>query len=359
MKFTKKIMSLALAATMAFSLAACGSNGSSSSPSSSASSSAAGSATGSGSFGDGSKCFMTIAAPPSTSALYSFWVGLGDSLTSVYKNIKPTVSESQGIVAITKSIRQGDADIGNSGASTDYESYTGTGSFKGDADKNLRILFYYEVTWEMFCVDASSNITDVTGLNGKKFNPGGTGGSAEALCDDIMNVLNIHPNYFAASQSDAADAYANKEIVGTTKLGPTVDSYVMQLDASIPIRMLSLTDDQIAQIQKAYPYLISGTIPANTYKGVDKDVKVVGTLQGCQLEKDTYSQEEQYELCKAVFEDGASSWQSAYPSGAQNDLCKLTLESSVPLSAGTVQYLTEKGYTVPQNLIPPEYTPVK
>ena len=30
-----------------------------------------------------------------------------------------------------------------------------------------------------------------------------------------------------------------------------------------------------------------------------------------------------------------------------------------PLQAGTVQYLVEKGYDVPENLIPPEYVPVQ
>ena len=38
----------------------------------------------------------------------------------------------------------------------------------------------------------------------------------------------------------------------------------------------------------------------------------------------------------------------------------MTLQAAAtPLHAGTVQYLTEKGYEVPANLIPPEYVPVK
>ena len=364
---TKRLLALALALAMVLSLAACGGSGGNS-----GSGSGGGSDSGSGApaqsdgaapsaegvFSDGSNRFLTVAAPPASSALYSFWVGLGDTLSGVYSNIKPTVSESQGAVAIAKSVRLGDADIGNSVSATDYENYHGLGVFDGEPNPDLRMLFYYEVTWEMFCVDGSTGITDITQLDGQRFNPGGTGTSAEAICKNMLGIFGTEPKYFDASQADASDAYSNREIVGTVKLGPAVDSYVMQLDAAIPISMISLTEDQVAKITAEYPYLISGTIPANTYNSVDYDVTVVGTPQGCQMLKDTFTQEEQYQMVKAVIEDGASVWQSAYPTGAGNDLCALTLQSSVPLAAGTVQYLVEKGYDVPAEIIPEEYVPV-
>ncbi len=356
----KKLAAIVLAGVLALSLAACGGSGASSAPAASGgdTSGAAPEINNAGTFGNGDTYFMTIAAPPASSALYSFWVGLGDSISGVYSNIKPTVSESQGAVAITKSVRLGEAELGNSVSATDYENYYGKGTFDGDPNPDARMLFYYEVTWEMFCVDAKEGITDISQLDGRRFNPGGTGTAAEQICKNILGLYGANPDYFAASQADAADAYSNREIVGTVKLGPAVDSYVMQLDASIPISLISLTDEQVEKITTEYPYLISGVIPAGTYDSVDYDVQVVGTPQGCQLKKDTFTQEEQYQLCKAIFEDGASAWQSAYPTGAGNDLCELTLQSSIPLAAGTVQYLVEKGYDVPEEIIPEEYVPV-
>ena len=70
----------------------------------------------------------------------------------------------------------------------------------------------------------------------------------------------------------------------------------------------------------------------------------------------SFSQEMGYRLFKAMWEDGKSIWQSAYPVGATNDVPEMTLQAaSTPLHAGTVQYLKEHGYTVPAHLIPPEY----
>lgn len=357
----KRFLAILLALAMTLALCACGSSSPAPADSASQPADAAPAAPAEGEqelFGDGSDYYLTLAACPASSAMYPFWVSVGDILGTAFPNMHMTVSESQGAVAITKRVRSGECELGNAVSSTDYESYNGLGTFDGDADPDLRMLWYYEVTWEMMCVDAKAGITDVTGLDGQKFNPGGTGTSAEAIARNIAGVLGFEPNYFAASQSDAADAYSNREIVGTIKLGPTVDSYVMQLNAALPIDIISLTDEQIDTIRASYPYLVSGTIPAGTYDGVDHDTQVVGTPQGCQTRVGNFTQQEQYQIFKAVMEDHADMWHAAYPVGAENDVIGLTLQSPVPLAAGTVQYLVEHGYEVPENLIPPEYVPV-
>lgn len=302
--------------------------------------------------------YWTVAAPPASSALYVFWVGMGDAVASAYPHYKITVSESQGAVAITKAVRNGDADLGNSVSATDYESYNGKGTFEGKPKKNARMVFYYEVTAEMYCVTRDSGIKTLADLQGKRFNPGGTGTSAEDIAKKIANLFNIKPDWFTASQADAADAYANREIVGTVKLGPVVDSYIMQLDAALPVDIINLTDEQINKIREAYPYLIKVKVPAGTYKSIPYEVQTVGTPQGCQTTSDL-PQEDGYNICKAMFETAKSTWQAAYPTGKDNDFVALTLASTVPLHAGTVQYFHEKGIEVPAHLIPEEYVPVK
>jgi TRAP transporter TAXI family solute receptor len=298
--------------------------------------------------------YLTFAAPPASSALYPYWVAVGKAIQTTYPEYQISVSESQGAVDITKRVRTGEADVGNSVSSTDYENYYGEGTFEGDPNDKLRMIWYYEVTAEMFCVSKDSGITQLSDLDGQKFNPGGTGTSAAAITYNIMDLLGIQPNYFEAGQADAADAYANRQVVGTVKLGPVVDSYIMQLGAALPVNLINMSDEEIDTILEAYPYLITVTIPAGTYEGVDTDVKTVGTPQGAQTTSDL-PQEDGYKMIKAMLEDGKGVWQAAYPTGADNDYIALTLQSSVPLHAGTVQYLKEKGVDVPANLIPPEY----
>lgn len=344
----KKFLQAALAGILAVSLTGCGG---ASTPS----------ADGSGdtkATDKASNVFWTVAAPPGSSALYPYWVSLGEAISGVYPQYKITVSESQGAIAITKSVRNGDADFGNSVSATDYESYHGVGTFDGQPFEDARILFYYEVTGEIFCVTKDSGITNLAGLDKEKFNPGGTGTSAEDICKKIMDLFGYAPQYFTASQADASDAYSNREIVGTVKLGPIVDSYVMQLDAAVPVNIINMTDEEITKIKEEYPYLIEVTIPGGTYDNIPDDVKTVGTPQGCQTTA-ALSQQDGYNICKAIFDEGKDIWQAAYPTGADNDYVALTLASTVPLHAGTVQYFEEIGVEVPAELIPSEYVPAK
>ena len=352
MRKSKKFMALVMASAMV--LSACGGSSSGSGDS--------GNAAGGGNqaAASGEKVedvYWTVQSCPSSSAMYPFWVSFGEAVPSVFPQYKITVSEGQGAVAITKAVRNGDADLGNSVSATDYENYMGLGTFEGDPFKDDRMLFYYEVTGEMLCVTKESGIKSLSDFAGKKFCPGGTGTAAESICKNIFEMFGGAPDYFIASQNDAADAYANREIVGTVKLGPTQDSYVMQLGAAVPVNIISLSQEEIDKIIEKYPYLIEVVIPAGTYDGVDYEVHTVGTPQGCQTTK-ALPQQDGYNICKAMFDEAADAWKAAYPVGAENDLVALTLASSVPLHAGTVQYLTEIGVEVPENLIPEEYVPV-
>lgn len=300
------------------------------------------------------KQYFTFAAPPSSSALYPYWVAVGKAISTACPEYNISVSESQGAVDIAKRVSDGQVQVGNSVASTDYECYNGKGAFDGKPFDQLRILWYYEMTANQMVVSQDSGIKTLSDLNGKKFNPGGTGTSAEQLTKDVMDVMGIEPNYFEAGQSDAAEAYSSRQVVGTVKFGTINDSYIMQLAAARPINLINFSDDEMKKIMTAYPYLQPVKIPANTYTGVDYDVQTPGCMMGSQTTSNL-SQEDGYKMIKAMCEGGKEVWQAAYPSGADNDILALSLKSSIPLAAGTVQYLKEKGYDVPQNLIPPEY----
>lgn len=99
-------------------------------------------------------------------------------------------------------------------------------------------------------------------------------------------------------------------------------------------------------------------MPANAYEGVDYEIQTLCTYQGIQVDM-SFSQELVYKMWKARWEDYADTWKTAYVNGANNNVPEMTLQAAkTPLHAGTVQYLTELGYEVPEELIPEEYVPV-
>lgn len=302
---------------------------------------------------------LTLSAVASSSGLFPYCVAIGKVISTYVPEFQITVSESGGNVDNTQQLRNGEIKIANSISNTDYESYTGTGTFDGSPFEDFRILWYYESSPIQICVAADSGIETIWDLDGKKFNPGGIGTAASVVTHAALDALDIHPDYFEAGQADAADAYANRQIVGTVKTGPYPDSYIMQLNTSRPVKILDISDEDMEKILEAIPSIKSTIVPAGSYDGVDYDAQCMSTYQGIQVSMD-FSQEDGYRMWKAMWEDGKDIWQKAYAVGADNNIPELTLTAaSTPLHAGAVQYLKELGYTVPEELIPPEYEEVE
>lgn len=301
--------------------------------------------------------YITFAAPPATSSYYAYWVALAKAVQETNPEYRVSVSESTGAVDIAKKIRNGLAPLGNSQSNSDYENFHGLGVFDGKPLPEARIMWYFDETPIMFIVRKSENIKSMADLEGKRLHPGTTGGATALITKQMMEVLGIKPDYFEAGQASGADAVTNRQITGTVKAaqGTGADSYALQIQANVDIDMVSLAEDEVALIHEKVPYLIPAKIPGGLYEGIDEDVRVVKTFMGATTTS-KLTQKEGYDIIKAMDSiEGRKIWEAAFPSGAEADFAQLTLDSSVPLHAGTVQYLKEKGYDVPAKLIPEEY----
>ncbi len=302
--------------------------------------------------------YLTLSAVAASSGLFPYCVSIGEVLSKL-PELEITVAESGGNVANTQELRAGEISIANSISNTDYESYTGTGTtFTDDPFTDFRILWYYESTPIQVFVAADTGITSLKQLDGQSFNPGGTGTAASVVMHQALDTLGIHPNYFEAAQADAGDAYANRQIVGAVKTGSAPDSYIVQANTNRPVQLINYSDEELATVLEAIPSVTKGTVAAGSYEGVDYDVQTLCTYQGIQVDM-SFSQELVYRMWKAMWEEYPEIWKTAYTNGANNNVPEMTLQAaSTPLHAGTVQYLTELGYEVPPELIPPEYVPV-
>jgi len=349
----KKILAILLAVAMVMGMVACGS-----APAADAPAADAPAANGAPAEEKVETRYLTLSAVAASSGLFPYCVSLGECLSKL-PELDITVAESGGNVANTRELRIGEVSIANSISNTDYESYTGTGTtFTDDPFTDFRILWYYESTPIQVFVAEDTGISSLEELDGKDFNPGGTGTAAAVVMHAALDALDIHPNYFEAAQADAGDAYANRQIVGAVKTGSAPDSYIVQANTNRPVELLTYTDEQLATVLEAIPSVTTGTVPAGKYEGVDYEIQTLCTYQGIQVDM-TFSQELVYKMWKCMWEDHADIWKTAYVNGANNNVPEMTLQAAkTPLHAGTVQYLTELGYTVPADLIPPEYVPV-
>jgi TRAP transporter TAXI family solute receptor len=301
---------------------------------------------------------VSLFATDSSSSYYGYNVGIANAISTIYPEIQLSVVETGGSSDNMQRLSKGEGTMALGTSPSDYQTYFGEGDFKDMHNENIRALWYFVPSPFNFIVSASSGVDSFEDLAGKEFSFGGAGTSTEKVTTSVFEVLGITAKSHHGSMADAQAAFADRRIVGLTKSGNPPDSYVQKTAAEQDIKLLGLTDDQVKLIKEKLPYIGTGTIPAGSYEGVDSDVATAQFMMSILLDS-SVSQETGYKMWDAMWsEEGKKIWTNSFTAAANVDIPELTLQSAIPLHAGTVQFLKENGFDVPDELIPPEYKDV-
>ena len=300
---------------------------------------------------------ITWGLSPATSAYYAIYSSVAVGIQKANPNLNITVMETGGNADSARKLRDGICNVSNGNMQSDMELYLGMGNFAGEARPDLRALWYSHVSVYQWVATKDSGIKSLKDFNGKYMNPGGIGTQQVQISQGIFKLFNITPRIFEGNQSVASDAFQNRQIVGIAKLGPIPDSFLQQLQATQELEFINITDEEYQQILTIYPFVTHLKVPAGAYEKTGEWNTIA--LWGGTNALSSLPQEVGYALIKGFAEDAMADFIAAYPEGKNLNLLKQTLDSKIPLHAGTVQYLEEKGYTVPPELIPSEYVRVK
>jgi len=291
-----------------------------------------------------------------TSSHYVYVVSAGKAINTVSGDkVNITVVATGGAVDNLERIRRGQINMGIGTWATFYQAYHGIGKYKNDARPKIRVLWLYSVNAQNYVVRADSGITDLSGLNGKKFNPGLRGSATEQLVQQLLGTIGVKPDYFRASLSDAIAAVKDDRIAGYVKAGAglELDGSTQELRAFTKIRILNWSADRKAKVQEAMPFVGFVDIPEGKIPGVPAYSTVVQAI-GVISYDDSLTNDQAYEIVKGVNE-GRKYQEAAYPSLKGFDIPKMTMTlSKIPLHPGAVRYYREIGVTIPENLLPPE-----
>lgn len=298
---------------------------------------------------------LSVGTTNTSSSLYAYYTGLIKSVKQQAPEINMTIIETGATIDNITRLEKDQIDIGLVVMDGAYEAYIGTGKWKDNPQPELRTLFTYTENAVYYAVTEDSGVTNMQGLEGQKFNLGIKGSTTENQTTDILNLLKVNVIPYTSGVSDAVNAIKDGDLIGLTKtgVGTSGDATIMDLETSKTLRLLGYSDDEIKTIQVAYPWLRTTVIPAGIYDWQTEPVTTlaqqVGNVATTKLSVDTA-----YKITKAAFEEKKYQ-EDAYKSIKNLDFTTLTLDSPIPLHAGTVKYLKEKGVDVPQDLIPSEY----
>ncbi|MDD3344413.1 MAG: TAXI family TRAP transporter solute-binding subunit [Sulfurospirillaceae bacterium] len=291
---------------------------------------------------------VTLKAAKSSSSYYQMAVQIGESIAAATnKSVMMTIEESQGSV---QNVKEAPKRSGNYLFTTPPGLITlaqsGKAMFEKDDPKSyesVRALFPIPYLTMHFVVKADSNIKTFDDLNGKSLLIGkGSFGAKEAAKYIELFGLKDKTKLIDAELSGAVTALKNGQIDGFATSGSYPAPNVIEAAASTPIRLLNMSDAQIALTKQT-----KIIIPAGTYADVDVDVATT-TLPVGLYTTTAMSEALAYKITKAF-------WESKPKLEAQNIWWKAITPANLnmfttKLHPGALKYYNEIHATIPENL---------
>ncbi|MCF8482571.1 MAG: TAXI family TRAP transporter solute-binding subunit [Rhodospirillum sp.] len=302
---------------------------------------------------------ITLGATSSSSSFFAFHAAVSKALSvESGEGIRARVMETGASVDNLNLMRQGRIQLGHSTSFALSQSYFGKGPWeeKG-ADKDVRAVMSFNLSPQILAVRADAGIASPKDLEGKSFSSGIQGSSSAIEVQTALDAIGVTPEYQSSSLEDALTKVQDGRIVGLAKSSPapeTPDASLLRLQASVDTRILSFTDEQLAEIQEKAPLLVTFVVPPNTYENQDKPANVIGHTSGFAAPAST-DPDIIYYLWEAMTNQ-RDILGEVNPHWTEVDFVKLTLEGAppVPLHLGAYRWLKDHGADIPDKLVPPE-----
>ena len=187
-----------------------------------------------------------------------------------YPELNVQVEPGAALVNMEK-IRNDKADIGWSMTTVMSDAQKGEGQFAGkQTDKGLFVANFYPNVWQLV-VPASSDIKSVKDLKGQPVAlPSRGNTSLAAGWEYLLKVNGMTLNDLGAKSygpvSSNAEAVKNRQAMAAGWFTVVPASFVLDLGSAMPVRVLGVTDEEIAALRKLNPGFVPYTVPAGVYK---------------------------------------------------------------------------------------------
>ena len=306
-----------------------------------------------------------ILATASTGGTY---YPVGVALATLAK-VKLQPSEGIGMSAINSAgsgenvrlLREGEAQFAILQGLFGYYAATGTGPVEAP-EENLRSVSMLWQNVEHFIIDNGSvdtgTVSDLVALKGEGMGLGaqnsGTIGSNEALLAGLGIDINTDYELMYGGYGPSAEALQNGQIKGVSIPAGIPVGAISQLMASAgdSVTILSVTDEQVAQLDGGRELWTPFTIPAGTYPGQDADIATIAQPNFLATTAEV-SEENVYLITKTIYEN-LPFLQAIHPATKAMAIEKAVAGLPLPLHPGALRYYEEVGVEIPDRLRPAE-----
>ena len=242
---------------------------------------------------------------------------------------------------------RGDSDLALALADTVYQAYTGTGDFEGRQLENIRALASVYPNAVQIVTLADSGIESLSDLEGKVVSVGAPGSGTELNARALLEANGITYDDFDPRRlnfNETADAIRDGDIdAGFWSVGPPTSS-IMNLATTRDIRLIGLSDEEVANAREAVPVFAPYELRAGLYEGMEEGVQSIGIPNVLAVSSEM-DEELAYQITKMLFER-TDELIEVHP--AANDTTVKFAVDSTPIAfhPGALRYYEEVGAEV-------------
>jgi TRAP transporter TAXI family solute receptor len=214
---------------------------------------------------------------------------------------------------------------------------------------DVRALFPIPFQTMHWVVRKDGDVNSFDDLRGHPFVAGARGSFGEQQTATVLKLLGLEDRVqlIDIDNNATGSALGSKQIAGFATSGSYPIASLTSLAKATPIRLLSLTPDQVKQASKSDGTTVGATIPKGTYPGVDEDTQTVALPAGIYTTR-RLSNEDAYRITKAFWTSLPALAQNAPAWGAVTPALLGVLKAK--LHPGAIKYYLEAGIEVPAAL---------
>lgn len=289
---------------------------------------------------------LVMGTASSTGTFYYVGAAIGNAITNSDATemnvlVQATAGSNENVILALS----GDIDIGMANSDAIYAANHGEMSYtQAGALDVLEVAALYDSQLHVF-VTASSGITDISQLKGKRVCVGSQGTSYLFIDEAILEAYgiglsDIKPYYM--NYAEAAQALADGDIDAAFQTGGYPIAGIQQYAATTSFRMLPVDDQVIADIIEAYPFARKTVIPPNVYESQANETEV-NTLayQTCLFSSGRIPEDKVYEFTRMMCQT-LPDYQNTNDATRQISLDTIA-NQYIPFHPGAERYYREAG----------------
>ncbi|UTF50333.1 TAXI family TRAP transporter solute-binding subunit [Desulfomicrobium sp. ZS1] len=251
-----------------------------------------------------------------------------------------------GSVFNINAIDRGAFDFAVAQSDRNWQGFNGAADWEGKPIAGLRSVFSMHPETVLLVTRKDAGIKTVMDMKGKRINIGNPGSGQRGNAEDVLRIygLDFNKDFSAEAlqQAEASRALVDQKVDAFFFTVGNPSAAVEEPAQSVDLDIVPINSDGIKDFVAKHPYYIMTTIPAGTYKGVDKGVETYA-VTATVISSESVSEEVVYDMVKTVFEN-LDELKASHAAFRNLNPKEMLQGLSAPLHPGAIKYYKEKGW---------------